>query len=433
MTATYAHRLTSGVREVVARAGPSPWALVVIGVAAYRYLDHPAATRSIVMLFAAAVLTLTAPFTLLLGYVAGLFVTRRVQPGGIDMSIADAALIAAVPAGLLLLRRFPMVLKPYFLAAALYQLFLILVLVAHPTEAAIVDWGHRALLTGGSLIVGAAIAGAGYTRIAFRIFVAVCAVVSAVAVLQTISSGFVAAYPLGLHKNGAGFYLGLALLLWIPSPKATGITGPLRATWPLVIAGLAATQARGAIAAMLIVSVLWMFGTGRLTRRALALALCLLVFPFVIYAATAREERLLEDDPAAYKFSSTGTRALAIESAWDFFIDSPIAGQGVRFFYSTGRLEPHNAVVTTLAETGVVGLTGTVLLFGLTIRGVRQGRSPLTGLALAVLAFKLIESQFQLLWVAGTASIPWLIVGLVAYDRATADASPAEPKTVAAV
>jgi O-antigen ligase len=85
-------------------------------------------------------------------------------------------------------------------------------------------------------------------------------------------------------------------------------------------------------------------------------------------------------------------------------------------FFTSGEFaldsDPHNVVVASLSETGVVGfaaLCGLLLATGSTLR---RSRTPLAMAALAILVARVVHGTFDVYWVASTQTLPWLIVGM---------------------
>jgi O-antigen ligase len=72
---------------------------------------------------------------------------------------------------------------------------------------------------------------------------------------------------------------------------------------------------------------------------------------------------------------------------WERFLSSPIRGIGLGTGWAqTGFQEPHNLWLQLLAETGVVGLIGFLVLVG-SVTGRGRGPGPVAGSVLAVVGF----------------------------------------------
>jgi O-antigen ligase len=115
-------------------------------------------------------------------------------------------------------------------------------------------------------------------------------------------------------------------------------------------------------------------------------------------------------------FNTVNSRLSAYQVSIDRWQDNPFFGAGIRWFKWPGQetVEPHSALFATLSETGLWGLIAVALLFGGAWWVMRTDRSPLATAALAVLAVRLVEGQVAIFWLAGTMTLPWLLVGLAA-------------------
>lgn len=87
---------------------------------------------------------------------------------------------------------------------------------------------------------------------------------------------------------------------------------------------------------------------------------------FVLYLGEGLTDRLIArfsgiSDTNSSAFSSVGSRIQLLNSAVDYFMDSPFAGIGygsfgVKFTGLEDRIEPHNILFEIAAETGLVGI-----------------------------------------------------------------------------
>ena len=150
---------------------------------------------------------------------------HRVNIGGLDLSYADlallvisAAIVRAVPWHLPVIRRLFRIAVTYFIIVGVTTAF-----ASSPSSE--VELFHRAQLVGGSFIVGATAAICGYRRLALRLYVASTSIVAVAAIAFSLAHGLSAAYPFGIHKNAAGFFLLASTLLLVMAAKALAIPG----------------------------------------------------------------------------------------------------------------------------------------------------------------------------------------------------------------
>ena len=103
--------------------------------------------------------------------------------------------------------------------------------------------------------------------------------------------------------------------------------------------------------------------------------------------------------------------ALLIDT--DLLIDRERVGAGVRYFRdpTLGAPEPHNVVVSTLGEGGVVGLLALGILMAGATWVLWDLRSPLARLAKFAILMRLTAGMFDIYWVGGTGSLPWILAG----------------------
>ena len=369
------------------------------------------------------VLLISAPWLLVVMVMPASFVTYRVGPVGSGLSVADMVLVAGVMAALIFMRRPGGWARRHLLIALAYLFVLMIPVVATPTTTAFVEWGHRLLLVVGGVVVGATIVQMDQTRRALRIFVVAATTIALVAIIAALSTGLDPAYPFGFSKNQTGGLLAFVLILIAVAadhlelpPKVQGVM-----TTVLVL-GLAATRSRGAMLALIVGFVYLVFRRGIRGGRWLYLVpVFVLMIGFTVL--TLRAETLLDDG----RSSSLGTRIEFQQRAFDDWMIEPGLGQGIRYYLDDGVAfprpvipqdplggtpSPHNIVLEVLAESGVVGLVAFVILIGGTLVLVGGRRSQLTLAGGAVIVVAATQGLFDIYWVGGLQTIPWIIVGL---------------------
>lgn len=361
-------------------------------------------------------LVMTDPLSVVALVVPGVWVVLRVSGGGIDMSGSDALLVlgtvCAVPFVPWQNRRLGRIL----LAVLVFEALLLMSVIAHPSARGLFEWGHRLFLTGGSVIVGSALFATGAYRRALAAFVAVAAVVGPIAAVDSARQGFGAAYVLGFHKNFIGSLMLVVLAVTYLAPAA--ISWSKRTLILIKIAaalGLLASQSRGAILALVIGLVVACVNSRAIRRQ--AKPLIVLLIPLALFAALSLRDQLNGTDSG---HSSITERARYREQAMEAWRASPALGQGMRFFKSGDfelKSDPHNVIVASLSETGVVGLVALLGLITTAVAVLWPVRKPLAVAALAVLVGRFAHGVFDIYWVAATQTLPWLVVGMAVGDQ----------------
>ena len=182
----------------------------------------------------------------------------------------------------------------------------------------------------------------------------------------------------------------------------------------LLLAGVAATQARGAVLTLMGVLVLWLLHE----RRVKPSPVVLLAAALLVAMAYLTVNEVFRSDAKDNRFSSVNSRVTTYEAALKLWKRDPLVGVGLKFWRDpaftgeTGFGEPHNLVVAALGESGVLGLAALCLLIGLTLAVVKKGRSDLATLAVLIWIAELLDSLVGIYWVAGTLTFAWIVVGL---------------------
>jgi hypothetical protein len=123
--------------------------------------------------------------------------------------------------------------------------------------------------------------------------------------------------------------------------------------------------------------------------------------------------------PAAeFKLNPLGVRQAVEKEAQRIWRTSPWDGVGLKYFNTgawghTGSQPPNNIIDNELAESGLIGLGGFVLLTGCTAAaGIRRRNDQfvLTGLALVI--GHLAHGQVDIYWQAGLVPLPFLVMGV---------------------
>lgn len=241
---------------------------------------------------------------------------------------------------------------------------------------------------------------------AFNLLRIIVAAVQQEHVLDVLAAYF-ASIRVNVHYgdlNAAGSYFALALMI------AIGLASRHRfvtlITSPVIAAGLWVTGSRFALAAVFaMVAVMavaaWRRAPSRMSRAALALALALLVGGAAVLSIRYPEGRN-EKAWSAFTFRLDLARAGLQMAA-----ERPLSGVGLaRFYRLSGDYAPqalarlgfarenaHNQFIQILAELGVPGLLGFLVLVGAALRQALRGETPrplhVTGLVAGIGAFLL--------------------------------------------
>ncbi|MEY2420233.1 MAG: hypothetical protein QOI95_300 [Acidimicrobiaceae bacterium] len=395
------------------RTGTAIAALAALAIAVLASVDLASAT---VMAEATAliVLVVSAPAFVVSMALPLTYAFARVGPASVDVSVADASLLLATIVALPFVPWNARRLQRALLALGAYELLLGMPVLAHPTGRALFEWGHRAVLIGGSLIVGAALVRMGSFRFGLRLFILGSAAVSVNAIIQTLGNGFEPAYPFGMQKNSAGNILAFAVLLVVLAGFETGIRPVLLIpTRLLLIGGLLATQSRGSMLAVIVGVALWILrGVNHRRSSTAAVLVALVALGTTVVLINDRESQAARSDPSAAKFLPDAQRRTLNESGLNEWRAEPIAGAGLRYFYAPNRGgEPHNLLVAGLAETGIIGIAALLVLIRGTFAALTSLRSPIATVARLAILVRMLTGFVDIFWVAGRMTLPWVLVG----------------------
>jgi hypothetical protein len=381
--------------------------LLAAAVAAAPWLIVP------VMVGCLLVVLLVARGALLVLALPACFAANRLTVVGVELSVADAALAAMVIAALPFVDRSNRAVRGVLTVGAIYLVATGVNVFAVTTRTAVVEWVHRWFLVVGAILIGAAIAQCGRTIAALRALLAVAIVFALASIHEAIGTGFRPAYTFGFHKNFVGPLLAMTVLTVLAGRPMFRIPAWSSSIAQLImVLGLLATQSRASMLGLVAGVAVLFVRSGRLRWRSVLLAPVLAGLSFFVYVSIRTNLTGLNDT----RFSPIRTRIAQYETAWGHFVDHPVFGVGIRWFKTPGTIdaEPHSALFVTLSETGAWGLVAVAGLFIGTWMVLRRAAAPLADAAIAVLAFRLVEGQFAIFWLAGTMTLPWLLVGLAA-------------------
>jgi hypothetical protein len=399
-------------------------AAVSAGVLALGFLvpRSPAWALALSTILVAVAVSVRLPAVVLVAVLPGAYASWRLGPASVGLSLADATLLVGAVAAVPFVPWGAPGLRRALAGLAAYEAILLLAVAGHPSERAVVEWGHRILLVGGSLMVGAALVRLVSLRPAIRFYLVASAVVAAAACTYAVTHHFQPAYPFGFQKNAAGLLLALAFLVSVVAPRLAGVpVGLLNPLRVLLVLGMLATQSRGSMVATIAgLAAVQLFGSERRRAAPLVLVAALAMCAVVVVVTQSQDERA-RLDPSAAKYYGIGARQAVNSQAMEIWSHQRPLGAGLRYFRDPvfATSEPHNVLIVSLAETGVVGLVGLLLLLVAAGSALRGLTGELATLARVVFVVRLLGGMFDIFWVAGRGSLPWVLVGAAVSVHAT--------------
>lgn len=365
------------------------------------------------------------PVVLAIVAVAGVWGVQRLgsisaapgSTGGITYS--DALLTAAAIMALPALAATPELrrLRGAAYAIAAYLALLLPGIAANPSTRAYLEWTHRLVMVGGSLLIGAWLVREHAERAALRLLTFVSCIIGVLAIEWTFTHGFDPAAPQGWNKNFIGALLAAVFVLVLAAPDAVHLAAPLRFGAVVIVAGgLLSSQSRGAILA----AVLGMLVAFVLNPRAHSIRTWIFAVAVAVTLATFAVISIhhqLTVDQSDLTNSSLGVRFNVEHVTQKIWRTSPFVGVGLKYFF-TGHFGPYafvpnNIIDNELAESGLIGLLGfAIFQVGVLVAAIRRRGSPLVAAAVGVIAGKLLHGMVDIYWSAGVASLPFLILGI---------------------
>ncbi|WP_277209471.1 O-antigen ligase family protein [Isoptericola croceus] len=412
----------TGVRSATRPAlSATAWtAVLVVIVGSVSYLIVQEVALGVVAAVAVVVIGVTAYDPTIVPVVAmpTLIIAERVGGEPLDMTLSDVVLFAMFWLVLVFTPRpFTPALRSMLWLSAFYQLTILFTVIATPFPQNAAEWFHAWLLVGGALVVGWGVGRSGRATLGLTLLSLLAGVIALNAcllgALQLVGGDTGAVYPtwpFALHKNLAGpIFMSVALLAFLRQPWLRWPTWYRIPLFYLLVLGMLAVQSRQAIVGLGIGLMVLAFRPGH-GRRIGPRLILLTTAPAAVFVAG----RVQEDLSGADRFSSTAFRAVGIEGGMDVWRDNPWFGAGMRWWTvgPTPGFQPPNAFAEVLSSVGVVGLLGfATLLVGTLVVAWRM--NPRYGtLAVALLASRLVASQFDQFWVSILVSLPFLLVGV---------------------
>ena len=373
--------------------------------------------------FVGVALAIVDPLIIAMLAVPGVLIVHRVGGASLNLSGSDVLTVAGVAAAFPLLRSDMRTTARLLGIAVAYQAITVIVVLAHPNAKDVFEWWHRLFLVGGSIVIGAALGRARRASATVSAFLVAATALAVAAIVTSLAHGFAPAYPFGYQKNFVGAMTASAVVIAMLRPAWLRIS----AGWSLCIAllcaaGLLASQSRGAMVALAAAILIAAVRQGRLSSRSIvAIAI---VVPLVIFAVAS----FRQESSQHVQFNSLRYRSDYSALAYREWHLSPVVGQGFRFFERPGALlqtDAHNVIASTLAESGLVGLLALALLLLAATRAMWRLPVEVGTIAIALIVGRFVHGLFDVYWVAGSSTLPWLVVGMAC---GIADADPAVPE-----
>ncbi|WP_157803751.1 O-antigen ligase family protein [Luteimicrobium subarcticum] len=380
---------------------------------------------ALVSLVVAVGASLLDPMAVPLLSMLGMIVVQRVG-GGVSLSLSDFVLFGATWVALALgPRPFSRPMRALLWISAFYQLTTLFTVIANPYTANVVEWCHAWMLVAGALVVGWALGRSGHASAALALLLAPCAAIAVGTLFtwltQAARGDFGAVYlfwPYGMHKNYIGTTLAFAAaVMYARPPWLRWPRNLTRALFWLFVLAVAASQARQAYVSLAVGLVILMLRPGQGVRHSRWVLVPIVVA--VVFVLTSTHEQV----DSGNQFNSTYQRLSWFQDSLTVWRVAPLFGVGLRWWY-TGKyfsFQPPNAELEVLSSTGVVGLTGFVVLAIGGLWVLWKVRADFGTVAFTVVLMRLVQGQLDLFWVAVSVSVPYLIAGVCVGAAALAD------------
>ena len=375
-----------------------------------------ASVSGIWYLFASVMVVIARPSLGLAMILGGIPIVYNVSPIGVNMSIAEVALVVVGTRALITGRAKVM---PVILPILLY-LFICMLSSAmeYRGKAAITSW-----LQMFNYFIVTMVAFSVYGRNTKAIVLAMTALVGTscfmgISLMAQGGGGYVYA----IHKNSVGATtatsLVIAVEMWFRATMAND--RKRKRIWMLLMVVLAASLffslSRGAWGAA-VIGVLIL--TAMRQRWQLLIRLCAVLIPLALIGYF-----LLPEDMQSYVSSSTDTESHSFEMrrenaavAWEHINRNPLFGTGLGL---RKQQDATNIILFTAAETGIIGLLAFLLIHVVTATTVLKFRPRIDlrdpafsvlGLSVALLFGRLAHGMVDHYWSRGAVTAVWCMVG----------------------
>jgi polysaccharide biosynthesis protein PslJ len=339
-------------------------------------------------------------------------VVARLGGSTSNLSVSDFVLFMATAAAIpyVRLREMP-ILRRLLVVDLVYEGVLTLTVAYNPYRADLLEWMHELLIVTGSLIVGSVLGRAGYARRVLDAYLLVASVIAAFACIASVRTHFRPVYlPLGMQKNYIGEMMMFAVLIAFTNPTWLRLRTRIRRyILSLCTFGMLASQSKQAILAAFVAIVIIVLRTQQLRRKSKLALACLL--PVAIFAF----EGVTRELGSGNKFNSVHQRLTWYTESLQVFHASPWLGVGLRWWYTDRfpfSFQPPNAELEMVTSAGLIGLIAFIYLIARQLSLVWRIPSAFGTLPFALLFARIFDTQFDIFWVGGTTTLPFLVIGL---------------------
>lgn len=301
---------------------------------------------------------------------------------------------------------------------AVYMGCLLPTVLLHWSSRGYLEWLHRLVLVGGSLLVGAWITRDGKIRPALRWLAFAACIVAMATVADAARHGLAHSAPFGMNKNFVGGMLGVVIVLVFVAREHFALPTPW---WIAVIciigAGVLASHSRGGALAATVGLFLAVVLQGRIHRSSTKWLAVLVAGILAVFVYTTVHHQL-QHNQSTVNNGSLGVRFNVERATRQVWHTSPVYGVGLKYFnthaFGPFALPANNVVDNELAESGVIGLAGFVVLQGAVLTaGYRRGRTdPLAAAGFGMVAGLLAHGMVDIYWTAGSVTLPFIVMGM---------------------
>ena len=416
------------------------WVLIAIAVAAVTYFVLESAGGGDIVTAAVlaglaigAALTRFEPLSLALMAAPAVLIAQRVGfvPGG--LTVSDAALAAGLGIAILLGKHdYSPQLRSLLMLNGIYQFATLFTVIVHPFPQNTIEWFHAWVLISGALLVGWAIGRAGKARLAIMLLLGMAGLIALGTFVTAIGqwahgdllSPVYPAWPWPQHKNAAGAALAAAAFVaYLNVDWARIPTHWARIAFWAFIAALVLTQSRQSIIGLIVALFIYTMRHGAAKHIVLAIVLGVPGIVLVI-------QSVIDQIESQNKFNSVYQRLDWMREVYALWKHDPIFGQGLRYWYvhPTAKFQPPQAELEVVASAGIVGLLGFGIMWLGIIIVLWRTNARFGMLAFGVVLARIVQGQFDLFWVSGQVSTPFLIAGICLGAQAFSRAQSADPE-----
>ncbi len=257
------------------------------------------------------------------------------------------------------------------------------------------------------------------------LYVILCVLLSLLILyLSSIGGDAKANYPMELNKNAVGITIGCAVVM-LAAFMTEWRAFPMRVTVSLAlavcVAGLSCSLSRGAClaTALGVITLAW-FQRSVITVLAVILCLSAIYLILLNFGTANVKSYALDFGDESY---SAKERIRTMSMNWGFFLESPLLGEGLGL---RKEAEPHNILLTTLSETGIIGLLFIIAIFSwgyyeickaiIHFETNRMERALLLCGA-AIFLMTLAHGMIDIYWRRGAGALTWIFVGYAFASR----------------